>query len=108
MGMVIMEVRILGRLEVRDGGVPLLLGGTRQRAVLAMLVLAVNRVMTTELLVDGLWGVQPPVSAVNVVQAYVSRLRKVFHAAHSAGPAIEIVRRGPGYLLELDPDMVDL
>src|SRR5664279_993311 len=79
-GEVIVEVRILGRLEVRDSGVPLLLGGTRQ----------------------------PAVSAVSVVQAYVSRLRKVFQAVQPTGPAIEIVRRRPGYLLEVDPDMVDL
>ena len=107
-GEVIVEVRILGRLEVLDEGVSLLLGGTRQRAVLAMLLLHANRVVSTDFLVDGLWGEQPPISAVNVVQAYISRLRKVFQAAQPTGPAIEIVRRGPGYLLEVDPDMVDL
>jgi DNA-binding response OmpR family regulator len=43
--------------------------------VLAILLLHVNRVVSTDFLVDGLWGEQPSVSAVNVVQAYISRLR---------------------------------
>jgi DNA-binding response OmpR family regulator len=51
-----MDVRILGPLEVRAAGRPLPLGGTKQRAVLAMLVLHANQVVSIDYLVDGLWG----------------------------------------------------
>ena len=72
-----MDVRILGPLEVRAAGRPLPLGGTKQRAVLAMLVLHANQVVSIDYLVDGLWGQASPDSATNVVQVYISRLRKL-------------------------------
>ena len=71
-----MEVRILGPLEVVHAGTPVALGGTKQRAVFAMLALRVNRVVSIDFLVDGLWGTAPPTDPINVVQVYVSRLRK--------------------------------
>ena len=107
-GGVLVEARILGRIELVSGGVRLSLGGTKQRAVLAMLVLEANRVVSTDVLVDGLWRDPAPAGAVNVVQSYVSRLRKVMRAARSAGSEGDIVRRGPGYLFELDPQRIDL
>ena len=55
-----MEYRILGPLEVRDGNESLPLGGSKQRAVLALLLLNANRVVAREQLVDGLWGETPP------------------------------------------------
>jgi len=73
-----------------------------------MLVLEANRVVSTDVLVDGLWRDPAPAGAVYVVQSYVSRLRKVMRAARSAGSEGDIVRRGPGYLLELDPQRIDL
>ena len=72
-----MEVRILGPLEVVHAGTPVALGGGKQRAVFAMLTLRVNRVVSMDVLVDGLWGTAPPTDPVNVVQVYLSRLRKV-------------------------------
>src|SRR5664279_1182639 len=107
-GGVLVEARILGRIELVSGEVRLSLGGTKQRAVLAMLVLEANRVVSTDVLVDGLWREPAPAGAVNVVQSYVSRLRKVMRAARSAGSETDIVRRGPGYLFELDPRRIDL
>ena len=71
-----MDVRILGPLEVWVAGRSLALGGTKQRAVLAMLVLHANQVVAIDHLVDGLWGQTPPDGATNVVQVYISRLRK--------------------------------
>lgn len=62
-----MEVRILGPLEVVHAGTPVVLGGSKQRAVLAILALRVNRVVSTDFLVDGLWGTAPPTDPVNVV-----------------------------------------
>ena len=55
-----MEVRLLGPLEVWAAGRLVPLGGTKQRAVLAMLVLDVNQVVSVDRLVDGLWGQAPP------------------------------------------------
>jgi hypothetical protein len=82
-----MDVRILGPLSDPGpagglgGGSTACLGGTKQRALLAMLVLHANQVVAIDWLVDGLWGQAPPDSATNVVQVYVSRLRKALHAA---------------------------
>lgn len=103
-----MKISLLGPLEIQSGAVRLRLGGTKQRAVLAMLVLRANQVVSTDYLIDGLWGQAPPDSAINVVQAYVSRLRKVLGNAGTDGPPVDIVRRRPGYLVQLDPEMVDL
>jgi DNA-binding SARP family transcriptional activator len=102
-----MEIRILGPLEVLDGGTSLQLGGTKQRAVLALLVLSLNRVVSVDALVDGLWGESPPDGVRNVVQAYVSRLRRILSSAAPGGPDV-LVHRKPGYLLTLDPECCDL
>ncbi len=100
-----MDVRILGPLEVRSEGRPLPLGGTRQRAVLAMLALRANRVVAVDTLVAGLWGEALPSTAVNTLQVYVSRLRRTLH---EAGPGAVLERRRPGYLLTIDPEALDL
>jgi DNA-binding SARP family transcriptional activator len=96
-----MEFRLLGPLEVRadDGSLPL--GGAKQRALLALLLLRANRVVSRERLLDGLWPDGPPETAVKSVQLYVSQLRKLL-------PAGAIATRAPGYVLEVDPDAVDL
>jgi DNA-binding SARP family transcriptional activator len=106
-----MEIQVLGPLEVRAAGQPLALGGVQQRAVFAMLALHLNEVVSTDFLVDGLWGGRaPPASATNTVQVYVSRLRRALQAADAFDPVGGAVlqRRGPGYLLELDPERLDL
>jgi YVTN family beta-propeller protein len=87
-----MEFRILGPLEVWEGGRELELGAGRQRALLALLLLHANEVVSAERLIDELWGEQPPPSASKVVQGYVSQLRRVL-------PAATIDTRAPGYLL---------
>ena len=55
-----MEFGILGPLEVRRDGVPLEIAGTRQRAVLAVLLLNANRVVAAERLLDDIWGEDQP------------------------------------------------
>ncbi|MDQ3740299.1 MAG: winged helix-turn-helix domain-containing protein, partial [Actinomycetota bacterium] len=95
------ELRILGPLEVIDGGAPVALGGRKQRALVARLVLDANRTVAVERLVDDLWGDDVPDTAVKMVQIAVSRLRKVL-------PAGMLVTRPPGYALEVDPDAIDL
>ena len=66
-----MEFRILGPLEVlAAGGRSVPLGGPKQRALLAVLLVHVNQVISTDRLIDELWGGQPPQAALNVVQTY--------------------------------------
>ncbi|MGZ8696116.1 MAG: AfsR/SARP family transcriptional regulator [Gaiellaceae bacterium] len=96
-----MEFRLLGPLEVRAGDGPLPLGGKKQRALLALLLLNANRVVSRERLIDELWGEEPPETAVQSVQVYVSRLRKVVGAGL-------LVTRNPGYVLEVGADELDL
>ncbi|HEX7310442.1 MAG TPA: winged helix-turn-helix domain-containing protein [Gaiellaceae bacterium] len=72
-----MEYRVLGTLEVRDGDRSLALAGAKQRALLAPLLLNANRVVSRDLLIDQLWGEEPPESAVTSVQVCVSRLREL-------------------------------
>lgn len=89
--------------------VPLPLGGVKQRAVLAMLVLQLNQAVSTDALMDGLWGDTVPASASNVIQTYVSRLRRILTSPGSDEPTTPRLRRRPsGYQLELDPECSDL
>jgi WD40 repeat protein/DNA-binding SARP family transcriptional activator len=71
-----MEFRVLGPLTVRDEGRAVPLGGRRQRLVLAVLLLHANRELSTDWLIDGVWGEHPPRTARKTLQIYVSRLRK--------------------------------
>jgi DNA-binding SARP family transcriptional activator len=105
-----MQIQVLGPLEVLGTAGPAALGGVKQRAVLAMLALDLNQVVSIQFLVEGLWGDKAPASATNTVQVYVSRLRKALQAADGpdgTGAAV-LQRRGPGYRLELDPERLDL
>jgi len=96
-----MEFRILGPLEVVEGDRLLPLGGGRQRALLALLLTRPNEVVSTDRLVDELWGTHPPKRAINTIQYYVSQLRKTLGADR-------IVTRPPGYLIRVEPDELDL
>jgi DNA-binding SARP family transcriptional activator len=95
------EFRILGPLEVSAGGEPLPLSGQKQRALLALLLLEANRVVSTDRLVDALWGDQPPRTAATSLQNFVSQLRKLL------GPET-LVTKPPGYLLRIEPEELDL
>ena len=95
-----MEFRILGPLEVVADGVTLDVGGPKQRAVLAMLVLEANRVVSSDRLIDALWDEKPPEQALKTLQVYVSKLRKV------VGKEV-LQTRAPGYVLRVEPDQVD-
>jgi predicted ATPase/DNA-binding SARP family transcriptional activator len=96
-----MEFRVLGPLEVLgDDGEPLPLGGRRPRAVLALLLLHRNETVSTERLIDAVWGEDPPASVRGALQVHVHALRKAL------GPD-RIVTRPPGYLVHVDPDELD-
>src|SRR5690349_11416740 len=102
--MSLMQLRVLGPIEASTDGRSLNLGGAKQRAVLAMLCLEPNQVVSTDRLIDGLWGERPPSSATKMVQTYVWHLRRIL--AEDAGA--EIVTRGRGYELHVDEDAVDV
>lgn len=95
-----MEFLILGPLEVSDDGRKLALGGPKQRAVLAHLILRANRLVAADLLIDGLWGEEPPESARTTLQTYVYRLRKVLGDGRLEG-------RDGGYVLAAAPGEID-
>jgi DNA-binding SARP family transcriptional activator len=97
-----MEFRILGPLEVVDGGRTLPLGGPRQRALLALLLTRANRVVPRDELIDELWNDDAPEGARNALQYHVSRLRKAL------APNDLLVTREPGYMLRVAPDELDL
>ena len=71
-----MEFRALGDLQVVDDGQALALGPHQQRAVLAVLVLSAGEVVSSDRLVEALWGERPPTTAAKTVQVYISRLRR--------------------------------
>jgi DNA-binding SARP family transcriptional activator/DNA-binding beta-propeller fold protein YncE len=99
-----MEYRILGSLEVADQDREVLIGGGRQRSVLALLLLHANEVVSSERLIDELWGDAPPPTAAKTVQVYVSQLRKSLRNGEPDGP---LLTRGRGYVLQVGPGELD-
>ena len=95
-----LEVRIFGPLEAAEGGRPLALGGAKQRSVLAVLVVHRGEVVSSDRLIDEVWGEHPPATAAKTLQVYVSHLRKAL------GPDV-LVTRGGGYVLDLGADRLD-
>ncbi len=98
------EIRVLGRVDALVDGRALPLRGSKQRAVLAMLALRVNRTVSADELIDGLWGEDPPASAAKNLQLYVWQLRKALDAG---GAGASIVTHGRGYELRLPENAVD-
>jgi DNA-binding SARP family transcriptional activator len=96
-----MQVRILGPFQLEEGGRRIPIGGSRQRAVLASLLLQANEVVPSEQLLMDLWGEDSPPSAANALQAAISRLRRTL-------PPGRLVTRGPGYALRLFPEELDV
>jgi len=94
-----MDFRILGAVEVFAGGQPLRLGGPRQRALLAYLLLHADESTSAERLVEELWH-EPPQGGVAAIQSHVSRLRRALGG--------RITTSGNGYVIELEPGELDL
>ena len=92
-----LEFRILGPLEARRDGEVVALGAPKQRALLAILLLRAGEVVSTDRLIDELWGETPPRGAAHTVQVFVSRLRK-------AVGADALVTQAPGYLIRGEVD----
>jgi len=98
------EFRILGPLEIVGAGAAVTIGGGRERAVLALLVLSANRVVSAERLAMDLWGDRPPENPAHALRIHISRLRKVLREAGAEGV---VVTQPPGYVLTVDPAAVD-
>jgi WD40 repeat protein/DNA-binding SARP family transcriptional activator len=100
-----MDFRILGPLEVRTNGVRVALGGPKQRALLAILLLRADRVVSSDRLIEELWADDPPAAARHALEVHVSRLRK---ALGVGGGESRLITRAPGYLLRVTPGELDL
>ena len=96
-----MEFRVLGSFEVVDYDGPVALGAPKQRALLAVLLLHRAEPVSSDRLIDEIWGEQPPVTANKQVQGYVSNLRKVL-------PDGLLVNEGRGYALRVEPGQTDV
>jgi peptide/nickel transport system substrate-binding protein len=106
-----MDYRILGPLEVMAGDRPVELGGEKQRALLAILLLHANEPVSVDGLIDGVWGERPPATAIKTAQGYVARLRRALDGGeHDSGRSSNgvLVTRGHGYLLRVEPGELDV
>jgi predicted ATPase/DNA-binding SARP family transcriptional activator len=103
--MTVLEVAVLGELAVVRDGTPVPVTGRGRRALLALLAARAGHVVTIERIVDGLWGDDPPASAVKVVQTHVSQLRRMLEPDH--GDWKVLVTHPSGYALAVEPDAVD-
>ncbi len=100
-----MDFRILGPLEVWHDDLRLPLTGEKRCALLALLLLNANHVVSSSRLIDELWGEDPPETGAKALQMHVSQLRK----ALEVDPARTVlVTRPPGYLIELEEEELDL
>ena len=100
-----LQFRVLGPVEVSNGGRNLPLGGPKQRALLADLILNAGSIVSTSRLIGDLWGDGPPPTAGHTVETYIARLRRVLRDGSAPGV---LLTRPPGYLLDVEPDRVDV
>ena len=103
-----LRIRVLGPIEAEVAGRPADLGGSRQRAVLAMLLAARRGVVPVDRMIDDLWRGEPPPSATASLQAYVSNLRRLLEPGRAPrAPARLLVSAPPGYAFRVDDEAVD-
>jgi predicted ATPase/DNA-binding SARP family transcriptional activator len=95
------QFRLLGPIAVTRDGKPVALGGQKRRALLAVLLLEPNQVVSRDGLIDALWGEDPPDTARNTIQVYVSQLRKLL-------PDGALETAAPGYRLVVEPSSIDV
>ncbi|TML13965.1 MAG: hypothetical protein E6G33_10965 [Actinobacteria bacterium] len=102
-----LELNILGPLEARRLGQAVDLGGAKQRALLGVLLLNANKVVPVERLIDDLWGEEPPETAANTLQVYVSQLRKLVEPGVTGNERV-LQTQPPGYKAATDGQKLDL
>jgi predicted ATPase/DNA-binding SARP family transcriptional activator len=101
-GAVGLDIQILGPLRVLCDGVEVGLGGTRRKALLALLILQRDEVVAADRIAEAIWDGHPPGGAMGTVQSHVSHLRRALGAAARA-----IVTQPPGYVLRIAADGID-
>jgi DNA-binding SARP family transcriptional activator len=102
------RIGVLGSVDVYDAdGTVVPLGRVKTRALLAALVIHVNRPVGRDALLEALWGDTPPEGAEGTLQSYVSQLRRVLTLPEVGEPAAQVRTRAGGYVLEVDPEVVD-
>jgi DNA-binding SARP family transcriptional activator len=99
----VIDYRLLGPIEAGVDGRTLDIGGRKQRALLAVLLLSANEPVSRDCLAERLWGERPPAGAQHTLEVYVSRLRKVLEPA--AGCEVVLTRPG-AYLLSMAPPVL--
>jgi len=107
----VLEIRLLGPVEVWVGGGWLDAGPPQRRAVLAALAVEAGRPLLTEALIDRVWGERPPGRPRAAVHAHITLIRRLLKKANDAEgnqPPVALVYRGGSYLLRVDPMCVDL
>ena len=107
-----MEIRVLGPLEVVEDGRAIAIASQRQRALLALLLIHAGRPVSTESILDALWGDSPPESGAGSVAFHVSRLRAALEPGRGAGTGTAngrgpITTEAGGYSLRIEPDAID-
>jgi predicted ATPase/DNA-binding SARP family transcriptional activator len=100
-----MEFSVLGPVEVKRDGEPLSLGGSKQRALLAILLTQANRVIAVDRIAELLWPGEGPSDPAHVIEVYVSQLRRALEPG--GAPYKVLTRKAPGYVLVLEPDRLD-
>ncbi|MFD5561953.1 AfsR/SARP family transcriptional regulator [Kitasatospora griseola] len=104
-----LRFQVLGPVQAWRGDAPLALGSPQQQAVLVALLLSEGRPVTTDDLVDGIWGDRTPPQAVAALRTYISRLRSVLEPNRAVRkPAEVLVSVSDGYALRMPAESVDL
>jgi len=101
-----MEFRVLGPIELWSADRQHDLGPARERCVLAILLLTPGTIVPADTLIDRLWDARPPAKARESLSAYIARLRGSLRQA--VGDGVQLAGRARGYLLDVDPESVDL
>ena len=101
-----MEFRILGPIEAVDGERSISLGGPKQRALLAALLLHANQLVSRDRLIDDLWGGEAPANASHTLNVHLSQLRKTLTGADGGSPIAS--HPSGGYLLRVEPGQLDI
>jgi DNA-binding SARP family transcriptional activator len=102
-----MQIRLLGRIHLRTGGRELDAGPRQRCHVLAVLAADAQRVVSTEALIERVWD-DPPVGARSALHVHIACIRQLLRAAAGEASPVGLLRRGGGYLLDIDPDDVDV
>jgi DNA-binding SARP family transcriptional activator len=101
-----MEFRVLGPIEVWSAGQRKDLGPVRGRSILAILLLNPRTIVPADTLIDRLWDTRPPPKARESLSVYIAKLRASLRQA--VGDSVQLAGRARGYVLEVDPEAVDL